>query len=127
MFRSLRGIVFLLAAVLLSGMAACHINCSEYNGCELSIPAFTDGMEQDAFNPGRSATESVMEQNVSGAVTVTLNGYDSPRCQSSVKSNSLSGSVYSFIQTAAAHHHERLSGISRLADYYVYGLGHIII
>ena len=68
-----------------------------------------------------------MEQNIAGAAGVSTNGCVSPRCQSSIKASVLQNSISAIVQTVSSCSEERRFSISRLNDYYVFGLGHIII
>ena len=128
MFRSLRDMICLMAAVLLTVMAAFPVNRPEGGSTGLSIPdTAVAELQQDFFNPGRTSAENFMEQNISGTLTVSLNGCDNPRCQSTLKAAALQDSISAIVRTASSCAEERHSGISRLNDYYVFGLCHIII
>ena len=86
MIRNLRDIICLLAAVLLTGLAACHANDTASCPSDFRLASILENFQQDSFNPGKSSPENFMEQNIAGAAGVPANGCVSPRCQSSIKS-----------------------------------------
>ena len=127
MIRNLRDIICLVAAVLLTGLAACHANDTASCSSDFRLASILENFQQDSFNPGKSSPENFMEQNIAGAAGISANGCVSPRCQSSIKASVLQNSISAIAQTVSSCAEERHFSISRLNDYYVFGLGHIII
>lgn len=127
MIRNLRDIICLVAAVLLTGLAACSANDVAGHRTDSYLIAILDNFYQESFSPGDSSPENFMEHNTGTAVSLSAGGYDSPRCQTSVRAGAVQEPARPSVQAAAVHCQERIPGISRLADYYVFGLGHIII
>ena len=127
MVRNLRDIAFILAAVLMAGMTACHMNLSGDSPSSQYLASAITELHQDCFDTAGCATENFMEQNTANAVTVTLSGHPSVRISSTARASSLQEHIISAINAAAVHTGALPSCISRLSDYYVFGLEHIII
>lgn len=126
MIRNLRDIVYIAAAVLLAGIAICNSTGPDSKIIDIQLEALLEELHQDSFEAGSSSPENFMESNISTLIVLST-GCDSPRCQTSMKASSSTTSVSSYIQTTASFSDERHFSISRLTDYYVFGLGHIIV
>lgn len=92
------------------------------------MAAVIEELFQDAFSPASSTPENFMEQTLGGSILLPARN-DCQRDQSiiSMKSAAALSTLTSSAGHAADPDIERLSSISRLSDYYVFGLAHIII
>ena len=114
MVRNLRDIAFILAAVLMAGMTACHMNLSGDSPSSQYLASAITELHQDCFDTAGCATEN-------------FSGHPSVRISSTARASSLQEHIISAINAAAVHTGGLPSCISRLSDYYVFGLEHIII
>lgn len=128
MYRSLRDILGMISVVMLTCIAVCHMDIPECSRADRHAAAVPEEFVQDYFSPASSSPENFMEQTLGSGVTLPAST-DSPRSHTTapVKAAAAMSLLSSSASTAAYLKGERPCGISRLNDYYVFGLGHIII
>ena len=125
MYRGLRNIVCLVAAVMLTGIAACHAD--SYKARSTELHCILEEFHQDAFSTCTSSPENYMEQTLGGHAATVAAQYDNIREQSSARFSFSLATVANVVHTLVSCADGIQTGISRLSDYYIFTLGHILV
>ena len=126
MYRCLRDILGMISVVMLTCIAVCHMDIPGCSRADRHAAAVE--FVQDTFSPASSSPDNFMEQTLGSGVTLPAST-GSPRNQvsASMKTSAAMSVLSSSANTSAYFSGGLPSCISRLSDYYVFGLEHIII
>lgn len=129
MHRRLRDIFHIFSMVMLLGIAMYHADIPGPSLQDRYMASLLEKLSQDSFSPASHSPENFMELTL-GVSAVSAAIQNSQRCQpqTSLRTAAALSAPSSSTDSAVCHdHQDRICSISRLSDYYVFGLAHIII